>query len=197
MLTVRPNHPARSVQDLIKLAKAKPGMLKFGSAGAGSPMHMGGEIFKDLTRLDILHVPYAGGGPALMSLIGGETDIAFDTAASILPHVRAGKIRAIAIARASRHPEYPNLPTFAESGLPAYQANAWYSIHAPAGTPRPVIMKINKELVREIKLPDVAERLRQLGSEGVGNTPEQFDAFVRAELAKYSKLIKNAGLRVD
>lgn len=197
ILGVNPSAPVNSVQDLIKLAKAKPGMLKFGSAGAGSPMHMGGEIFKDLTRLDILHVPYAGGGPALMSLIGGETDIAFDTAASILPHVRAGKIRAIAIARASRHPEYPNLPTFAESGLPAYQANAWYSIHAPAGTPRPLIMKINKELVREIKLPDVAERLRQLGSEGVGNTPEQFDAFVRAELAKYSKLIKNAGLRVD
>lgn len=197
ILGVNPSTPINSVQDLIKFAKAKPGVLKFGSAGAGSPMHMGGEIFRDVTRVDILHVPYAGGGPALMSLIAGETDIAFDTAASILPHVRSGKIRAIAIARESRHPEYPNLPTFAEAGLPAYQANAWYSIHAPAGTPRPVIAKLNKELVREIKLPDVAERLRQLGSEGVGNTPEQLGEFVRAELAKYAKLIKAAGIKVE
>jgi tripartite-type tricarboxylate transporter receptor subunit TctC len=112
---------------LIKLAKAKPGAIKYGTAGAGSPMHMGGEIFKDITHTDILHVPYSGGGPALISLIGGETDIAFDTAASILPHVRSGKIRAIAIARPTRHPEYPNLPTFIVSGLPAYEANAWYS----------------------------------------------------------------------
>jgi tripartite-type tricarboxylate transporter receptor subunit TctC len=111
--------------------------------------------------------------------------------------VRSGKIRAIAIARPTRHPEYPNLPTFIESGLPAYEANAWYSMHAPAGTPRAVIDKINKELVKAISYPDVQERLRLLGSEGVGNTPEQFDAFVRAELAKYSKLIKNAGIKVE
>ena len=197
ILGVNPSTPITSVQDLIKLAKTKPGAIKFGTAGPGSPMHMGGEIFKDLTRIDILHVPYSGGGPALISLIAGETDIAFDTAASILPHVRSGKIRAIAIARPTRHPEYPNLPTFIESGLPAYEANAWYSMHAPAGTPPAVIDKINRELVKALSYPDVQERLRLLGSEGVGNTPAQFDAFVRAELAKYSKLIKSAGIKVE
>ena len=197
LLGVNQASPVKSVQELIALAKSKPCMLKFATAGSGSPMHMGGEIFKDLTAIDILNVPYSGGGPALISLISGETDMAFDTAASIMTLVRAGKLRALAIARASRLPEYPNIPTFAEAGLPAYEANAWYSIHAPAGTPSAIIAKINKELARAIALPDVAERLRQLGSDGVGNTPEQFGAFVRAELAKYSRLIKRAGIKVE
>ncbi len=197
VLGVNPSRPINSVQDLIALAKARPGTLKYGTAGSGSPMHMGAEIFKDITGVDMIHVPYSGGGPALISLIGGETDIAFDTAASILPHVRSGKLRALAIARATRLAEYPNIPTFVEAGLPAYEANAWYSIHAPAGTPPAVILKINQQLVKAIKLPDVAEKLRQLGSDGVGDTPEHFGAFVRAELDKYSKLIKKAGIKVE
>ena len=197
VLGVNPSRPINSVQDLIALAKARPGTLKYGPAGSGSPMHMGAEIFKDITGVDMIHVPYSGGGPALISLIGGETDIAFDTAASILPHVRSGKLRALAIARATRLAEYPNIPTFVEAGLPAYEANAWYSIHAPAGTPPAVILKINQQLVKAIKLPDVAEKLRQLGSDGVGDTPEHFGAFVRAELDKYSKLIKKAGIKVE
>ena len=197
VLGVNPSRPINSVQDLIALAKARPGTLKYGTAGSGSPMHMGAEIFKDITGGDMIHVPYSGGGPALISLIGGETDIAFDTAASILPHVRSGKLRALAIARATRLAEYPNIPTFVEAGLPAYEANAWYSIHAPAGTPPAVILKINQQLVKAIKLPDVAEKLRQLGSDGVGDTPEHFGAFVRAELDKYSKLIKKAGIKVE
>lgn len=197
VLGVNPSRPINSVQDLIALAKARPGTLKYGTAGSGSPMHMGAEIFKDITGVDMIHVPYGGGGPALISLIGGETDIAFDTAASILPHVRSGKLRALAIARATRLAEYPNIPTFVEAGLPAYEANAWYSIHAPAGTPPAVILKINQQLVKAIKLPDVAEKLRQLGSDGVGDTPEHFGVFVRAELDKYSKLIKKAGIKVE
>lgn len=197
ILGVNQSSPVRSVDELIKLAKSKPGMLKFATAGSGSPMHVGGEIFKDLTAIDIVNIPYSGGAPALISLISGETDMAFDTAASIMTQVRAGKIRALAIARASRLAEYPNIPTFAESGLPAYDANAWYSMHAPAGTPAAVIVKINRDLVKALALPDVAERLRQLGSDGVGNTPEQFDAFVRAELAKYRRLIQRAGIKVE
>jgi tripartite-type tricarboxylate transporter receptor subunit TctC len=160
-------------------------------------MHMGGEMFKDLTGTDIIHVPYSGGAPALISLISGETDIAFDTAASILPQVRAGRLKALAIARESRLAEYPNIPTFIEAGLPLYEANAWYSMHAPAGTPATVIAKINRELVKAITLPDVVEKLRQLGSDGVGDTPAHFGAFVRAELDKYSRLIKKAGIRVE
>jgi len=196
ILGVHPSVPATSVQDLIKLAKSKPGMLKFASAGSGSPMHMGGEIFKDLTVTDIVHVPYSGGGPALVSLISGETDLAFD-AAAMLPQVRSGKVRGLAIARAKRLPEIPNVPTFAEAGLPAYEANAWYSVHVPAGTPRDIVLKLNRELVRAVSLPDVAEKLRQLGCDGVGNTPEQLDAFVRAELAKYQRLIRTAGIKVE
>jgi tripartite-type tricarboxylate transporter receptor subunit TctC len=160
-------------------------------------MHMGGEIFKDLTGIEIIHVPYSGGGPALISLISGETDLAFDTAASILPHVRSGRLRALGIARASRLAEYPDIPTFAEAGLPAYEANAWYSMHAPARTPPGVILKINRQLAAAIKLPDVVEKLRQLGSDGVGDSPEHFGAFVRVELDKYSKLIKRSGINVE
>ncbi len=197
VLGVNPSRAINSVQDLIKLAKSRPGTLKYATAGSGSPMHMGAEIFRDLTGTDMIHVPYSGGGPALISLIGGETDIAFDTAASILPHVRSGKLRALGMVRASRLAEYPNIPTFAEAGLPAYEANAWYSVHAPAGTPAAVILKINQALVRAIRSPDVAEKLRQLGSDGVGDTPEQFGAFVRAELEKYAKLIKKAGIKVE
>ncbi len=189
--------PIASVQDLIKLAKARPGTLKYATAGSGSPMHMGGEIFKDVTGVDLLHVPYSGGGPALISLVAGETDIAFDTAASILPQVRAGRIRALAIARKSRLAEYPNIPTFAEAGLPAYEANAWYSMHAPARTPSILIRKINAELVKAMAAPDMIEKLRQLGSDPGGDTPEHFGAFVRAELDKYSKLIKKAGIKVE
>ena len=197
VLGVNVSRAINSVQDLIKLAKARPGTLKYATAGSGSPMHMGGEIFKDLTGVDMIHVPYSGGGPALISLIGGETDIAFDTAASILPHVRSGKLRALAIARPARLAEYPNIPTFIEAGLPAYEANAWYSMHAPAGTPRAVILKINRQLAAAIKLPDVQEKLRQLGSDGVGDSPGHFGAFVRAELDKYSRLIKKAGIKVE
>ncbi|MEO7727034.1 MAG: tripartite tricarboxylate transporter substrate binding protein [Burkholderiales bacterium] len=197
VLGVNPSRPINSVQDLIKLARARPGTLKYATAGSGSPMHMGGEIFKDITGVEMIHVPYSGGGPALISLIGGETDVAFDTAASILPHVRSGKLRALAIARPTRLTEYPNIPTFIEAGLPAYEANAWYSMHAPAGTPRAVILKINRQLAAAIKLPDVEEKLRQLGSDGVGDSPEHFAAFVRAELDKYSRLIKKAGIKVE
>ena len=189
--------PITSVQELIKLAKARPGTLKYATAGSGSPMHMGGEIFKDVAGVDLLHVPYSGGGPALISLIAGETDIAFDTAASILPQVRAGRIRALAIARASRLAEYPNSPTCAETGLPAYEANAWYSMHAPAGTPPAIIRKINAELVKAMAAPDIVEKLRQLGSDAGGDTPEHFGAFVRAELDKYAKLIKKSGIKVE
>ena len=197
ILGVSQSAPINSVQELIKIAKARSGTLKYASAGSGSPMHMGGEIFKDLTGTDIIHVPYSGGAPALISLISGETDIAFDTAASILPQVRAGRLKALAIARESRLAEYPNIPTFIEAGLPLYEANAWYSMHAPAGTPATVIAKINRELVKAITLPDVVEKLRQLGSDGVGDTPAHFGAFVRAELDKYSRLIKKAGIRVE
>jgi len=197
VLCVNPSVPVRSVKELIALAKAKPGQLRFASGGAATPPHMAGEIFASMTGVKLLHVPYKGGGPAIAAMIGGETNMMFDTAASILPHVRAGKLRALAIARPARLPEYPGLPTFAEAGVPGYEVNAWYSMHAIAGTPKPVIAKWNAELRRILKLPDIQERLKQLGSEPVGNSPEEFAKFVRAEHAKYARAIREAGVKVE
>ena len=197
VLCVNPSVPARSVQDLLALARAKPGELKFASGGSGTPPHMAGEIFAAMTGVKLLHVPYKGGGPAIAGLIGGETSMMFDTAASILPHVKGGKLRSLAIARGARLPEYPDLPTFTEAGIKGYEVNAWYSVHAPAGVPRDIVMKLNRDLVRTLELPDIKERLKMLGSEGVGNSPEEFGKFVRAESAKYAKAIKDAGVKVE
>lgn len=197
VLCVNPAVPASSVKELIALAKAKPGDLKYASGGNGTPPHMAGVIFASMTGIKLLHVPYKGGGPAIAGLVGGETTMMFDTAASILPHVRAGRLKALAIARPSRLSEYPNLQTFTEAGVKGYEVNAWYSMHAPAGTPAPIVAKWNKELARILKLPDIEQRLKQLGSESVGNSPEEFAKFVRVESAKYAKAIKESGTRVD
>ena len=197
VLCLNPAVPVNSVKELIALAKAKPGDLKFASGGNGTPPHMAGVIFASMTGIKLLHVPYKGGGPAIAGLIGGETTMMFDTAASILPHVRAGRLKALAIARSARLPESPSLQTFTEAGVPGYEVNAWYSMHAPAGTPAPIIAKWNRELVRILKLPDIEQRLKQLGSEGVGNAPEAFAKFVRAESAKYAKAIRESGTRVE
>ena len=197
VLCVNTAVPAKSVQELIRLAKARPGELKFASGGNGTPPHMAGEIFASMTGIKLLHVPYKGGGPAIAGLIGGETSMMFDTAASILPHVKGGKLRALAIARSARLPEYPDLVTFTEAGVSGYEVNAWYSVHAPAGVPREIVAKVQRELVRILGLPDIRERLKQLGSEGVGNSPDEFARFVRAESAKYAKAIRDAGVRVE
>jgi tripartite-type tricarboxylate transporter receptor subunit TctC len=197
VLCVNPSVPANSVKELLAMARAKPGELKYASGGNGTPPHMAGVIFAMMTGVKLLHVPYKGGGPAIAGLIGGETNMMFDTAASILPHVRSGKLKSLAIARSARLPEYPNLQTFAEAGVPGYEVNAWYSMHAPAGTPRPIVMKWNLELVRILKLPDIDQRLKQLGSEPVGNSPEAFAKFVQAESAKYAKAIRESGTKVE
>jgi tripartite-type tricarboxylate transporter receptor subunit TctC len=197
VLCVNAGVPAKSVQELVALAKARPGELKFASGGNGTAPHTAGEMFASMVGIKLLHVPYKGGGPAIAGLIGGETSMMFDTAASILPHVKSGKIRALAIARAARLPEYPDIPTFTEAGVRGYEANAWYSMHAPARVPASITAKVHGDLVRVLGMPDIKERLRQLGSEGVGNSPEEFARFVRAEAEKYSKLIREAGIRVE
>jgi tripartite-type tricarboxylate transporter receptor subunit TctC len=197
VVCVNPAVPAKTLKELIALAKARPGELKFASGGAATPPHMAGEIFAAMTGIKLVHVPYKGGGPAHAGLLGGETSMMFDTAASILPHVQSGKLRALAIARSARLPEYPSLQTFTEAGVSGYEVNAWYSMHAPAGVPRPIITQVNRELARILKLPDIRERLKALGSEGIGNSPEEFDQFVRAESAKYARAIRDANIRVE
>jgi tripartite-type tricarboxylate transporter receptor subunit TctC len=197
VLCVNAAVPVNTVKELIALAKAKPGELKFASGGSATPPHMAGEIFASMTGIKLIHVPYKGGAPAHAGLIGGETTMMFDTAASILPHVRSGKLKSLAIARAARLAEYPNLPTFTEAGLPGYEVNAWYSMHAPAGVARTVVDKWHGALVAALKLPDIQDRLKVLGSEGVGNTPAEFAKFIQVEHAKYAKAIRDAGVKVE
>jgi len=189
--------PAKSVQEFIVLAKAKPGAFKYGSGGNGSVMHTSAMVFSQVAGVQMLHVPYKGAGPAYIALVGSEIDLVIDTTAALLPLVRSGRVRALAVARRARMPEAPDIPTFIEAGLPAYEANGWYSMHAPAGTPAAIIAKLNGEVARVMKQPDMQERFRQLGADGGGGTPEQLTAFVKSELAKYSKVIKDAGIKAE
>jgi tripartite-type tricarboxylate transporter receptor subunit TctC len=197
VMVVNKDLPANGLAEFISLAKAKPGHFTYASGGNGTPPHINGEVFKALAGVDLLHVPFKGGGPALADLIAGRVHVMLDTAASAMPHVRGGRLRALAISAPQRSPEYPDVPTFAEAGLPQYETNAWYSMHAPAGTPRDIVRRLNAELVAILKDPDILARFKQLSTEPVGNAPEEFAAFVKAELEKYARIIKAANIRLD
>jgi tripartite-type tricarboxylate transporter receptor subunit TctC len=195
VLVVNADLPAKTLQDLISLAKKQ--QLAYASGGNGTPPHINAEVFKSLAGIDLLHVAYKGGGPALVDLMAGRVQAMLDTAASAMPHVRSGKLRALAISAPRRSPELPELPTFAEAGLPQYDTNAWYSMHAPAGTPPAIVRRLNAELVAILKDPEILARFKQLATDPVGNSPEEFAAFVRAELDKYARIIKAAGIKLD
>ena len=197
VLVVNSDLPAKNLQELIALAKSKPGQLAYASGGNGTPPHINAEVFKSVAGVDLLHVAYKGGGPALTDLIAGRVHVMLDTAASAMPHVRGGKLRALALSAPKRSAEYPELATFAEAGLPQYDTNAWYSMHAPAGTPNEIVRRLNAELVAILKDADILARFKQLSTDPVGNSPEEFGAFVKAELEKYARIIKAAGIRLD
>jgi tripartite-type tricarboxylate transporter receptor subunit TctC len=195
VLVVPADLPAKTLQELINLAKKQ--QLAYASGGNGTPPHINAEVFKSAAGIDLLHVAYKGGGPALVDLMAGRVQAMLDTAASAMPHVRSGKLRALAISAPRRSPELPELPTFAEAGLPQYDTNAWYSMHAPAGTPPDIVRRLNAELVAILKDPEILARFKQLATDPVGNSPEEFAAFVRAELDKYARIIKAAGIKLD
>jgi tripartite-type tricarboxylate transporter receptor subunit TctC len=197
LFVAHPAIPAKSVKEFIALAKAKPGEIRFASGGNGTTPHIAGEVFKALTTIEITHVPYKGGGPAHIDLMAGRVQVMFDTAASASPHVRSGKMRAIAIGLAKRYPDLAEVPTFAEQGLPDYNVDSWYSLHAPAGTPKSVIAKVHQEITRILATAEIRERLRQLVSTAGGLDPVTFDAYVRREHARYDRLIKATGIRID
>lgn len=197
MVVVHPSVPAKSIKELIALAKAKPGSLSFGSSGSGSSIHLSGELFKSMAGVDMLHVPYKGSGPAVSDLIGGQINMMFDNMPSSLPHVKAGRLRAIAVTSAKRSPAMPDLPTVAESGVPGYESVAWFGVLAPAGTPPALVKKLNAEIVKVLKSPDVAQRLASQGAEPVYNTPEEFSALIKTEMVKWAKVIKASGAQVD
>ena len=191
------NLPVATLPELIALLRRNPGKYAYASGGAGTTPHIAGEVFKVMSGTDILHVPYKGGGPALTDLIGGQVHVMFDTAASAMPHVKAGRLKALALAAPNRFADYPDLLTVGEAGLPGYSVDSWYSLHAPVGTPREAVARVHAEIVAIQKLPDVVERLRQLGASAGGMAPDEFDRFVRAEHARYATIIKSAGIRAE
>lgn len=188
---------ANSVAEFIKLAKSKPGKLNFGSGSTGSAGHLAGELFKTMAGVDMAHIPYKGAAGAMQDLIGGRVDLMFDNLASSLSQVKGGRVRALAVTTSKRTKLAPELPTIAESGLPGFDISTWFGIFVPAGTPRPVVDRLHAEFTRALAAPDVREKMLALGAEPVGSTPEQFTAYVKAEAAKYAKLVRTSGARVD
>lgn len=197
LLVVHPSLPVKSVQDLIALARAKPGELNYGTAGNGTPPHMTGELFKAYTGVNIQHIPYKGGAPAIADLLAGQITIMFDNVPPLLPHVQAGKMRPLAVTSLKRINVLSGVPTLDEAGLKGFDSVAWNGVLAPAGTPKEIIAKLNTEIVRILNLPDVRERLSSQGADTVGSTPEQFAAWIRSEVQKWAKVVKDSGARVD
>jgi len=197
MLEVHPSLPVKSVKELIALAKSKPGQLNYASTGAGQSTHLSMELFKTMAGIDLNHIPYTGSAPALTDLLGGQVSLMFDNMPSSLPHVKAGKLRALAVSTLKRSPTLPQLPTVAESGLPGFEVSVWFAVLAPAGTPRPIVNKLNTVLVKALQAPDVKERLASQGAEAVGDTPEQFTAQMQRDLVKWAKVVKDSGAKLE
>ena len=197
VLVVNPEVPANSVQELIDLAKAKPGELNFASSGNGTSIHLSGELFKAMTGTDIVHVPYKGSGPAVTDLLGGQVQMMFDNMPSSLPHVKAGKLRALGVTSAKRSPALPEVPTIAEAGVPGYDATSWFGILAPAGTPEPVVTRLQGAIVQALGEPEMRQRMADLGAEPVGDTPAEFGQFIAAEIAKWAKVVNDAGVKLE
>lgn len=191
-LVVHPSLPARSVTELVALAKSRPGQLTFGSGGVGTPLHMGGEQLKVAAGIDIVHVPYKGAAPAMSDLIGGQLAMVFPTMTLGVPQVRAGKLRALAVTSARRTAALPDVPTMTEAGFPAVNATSWFGLVAPAKTPQPVIARLHAELVKIVNMPDVRERFGAQHAEIVGSTPDALGKFVSAEIAQW-KVVAKAG----
>jgi tripartite-type tricarboxylate transporter receptor subunit TctC len=197
ILVVHPSIPAKTVKELIAFAKARPGQLNYGSSGVGSATHMTTELFKTMAGVDIVHIPYKGSGQVMGDIIGGQLALIFDQIVSSLPHVNAGKLRALAITSAKRFPTLPQLPTVAESGVPGYESISWAGVAVPAGTPKEIVARLNSEIVKIVRAPDIRERFLRDGIEPVGSTPEQFDAHIKSERAKWAKVVKDSGARAD
>ena len=197
VLSVNPALPVNSVKDLIALAKSKPGQFTFGSPGAGTPNHLSGEMFKAATGIDMQHVPYKGSAPVITDVIGGQITLAFENIAPVLPHIKSGRLKALAISAPKRTTLLPDVPTVAESGFPGFQAVGWFGVLVPGSMPKNVIGRLNAETVRILKLPDVRERLLGMGAEIHGSTPEEFGAFEKTEIEKWAKVIKSANVRLE
>jgi tripartite-type tricarboxylate transporter receptor subunit TctC len=194
---VHPSVKANSEQELIALARAQPRSLNYASSGAGTSIHMSGEMFKQLTGTDIVHVPYKGSAPAVTDLLGGQVQMMFDNIPSALPHIRSGKLKALATTGARRDPSLPDLPTIAEAGVAGYESGVWFGLAVPAGTPREVIARLNAEAVKGARAPEFAKRMTDLGYNIIPGSAEQMAEMIRAEVARWTPIVKASGAKVD
>ena len=196
VLVVHPSLPVRSVKELIALAKARPGQLIFGSSGNGSGAHLAAELFKMQAHVDLLHVPYKGTPPAVTDLIAGQVSLVFGNTLSVLPQVKAGRLRGLAVTSAKRSLAAPELPTVAEAGLPGFESGTWFALLAPAGTPREIVTRLNATITKIGQTPDIRDRLAAQGAEPLGGAPEEVGAFVRSEITKWGKVVAASGMRM-
>jgi len=195
-IVVSPSLPIYSVNDLIAYAKANPGKVTFASAGNGASNHLSGELFNAMAGIKMQHIPYKGDAPGLVDVMAGQVNVALPTAIAAAPHVRSGKLRALAVTSTKRLPSFPDVPTVSET-LPGFEAVSWGGVMVPAGTPQPIINRLNTEILNILKMPDIAEKLNGLGAEIVGSSPQQFDAYVKSEIAKWGKVARDNQVTLD
>jgi len=197
IVVMHPSFPPRSVQELIALSKKRPGQINVASSGTGTTVHLSAELFQHMTGTRWVHIPYKGGGPAVIELMAGQTQIMFANMPTAIQYVRDGRLRALAVTGARRAPAAPTLPTVAESGVPGYEVTAWYGVSAPAKTPRAIVDRLHAEIVRAVNSPDLRERLTTQGADPIHLTPEQYTVFIQNEIAKWAKVIKAAGIKAE
>ena len=197
ILTVHPSVPARTVGELIALLKAKPNSYAFASAGNGTPQHLAGELFKSVTGVSMVHVPYKGTVPAVNDLVAGQVPLALENITGVLPHVRSGRLRALAIAASTRSSLLPEVPTMSEAGVPGFEASAWFGIMAPTGTPQAIVDRLNALMAKALDTPELKQRLAGLGSDPVHGSPDAFGAFIQSEIVKWGKVVKESGATAE
>jgi tripartite-type tricarboxylate transporter receptor subunit TctC len=197
VLVVHPSLPVKSVRELIALAKAKPGQLNYASSGTGTAGHLTGELFKAVTQVNFVHIPYRGGGPAVIDLVAGQVQFMFATASSVIPHMRSQRLRALAVTSLKRSPTLPELPTVDEAGVPRFEATTWHGIVVPVATPPAIVTKINAEINQALATPDIREKLAAQGVEAQGGTPAEFAAYLKSEIPKWTKVVRDSGAKAD
>ena len=197
LLVVNPSVPVNSLQELIAYAKANPGKLNYASSGSGGVPHLTGEMFASQTGIKMQHIPYKGGGPAMIDLVGGQVQLTFAIPINAIPHIKNGKLRPIAITGTSRNEALPQVPTFTESGVPGLDVKTWFAVFAPVGTPKPIVDKLSEDIRKALAMPDVKEKLAAQGMEPYVTTPDEFAAIVKADVAKYGQVIKTGNIKID
>jgi tripartite-type tricarboxylate transporter receptor subunit TctC len=195
LVIVHPSLPVRTIRELIAVSKKRPGEINYGSSGTGTTVHLSAELFQHMTGVKWVHIPYKGGGPAVIELIAGQTQVYFGNLPTVIGYTRAGKLRPLAVTSAKRSAAEPDIPTVAESGVPGFDVTAWFGVSAPAKTPRGIVERLNTEFVNAIKSPELRERLAKVGADPAGLTIEQYTAFVQSEITKWDKVIKAAGIK--